>query len=456
MKGRWCSPLPLVLALLTTSAAQPTLLQFASQQEAALDRPTNLATLATAVAPSSSSQAFTICASIYVGFFRGHQAFYTMRRDGVEDLWFSLFLIQEDQPDFNYLGGSEIPADVSGLGLRSHAWSHACTAVHGATGRVTVVMNSVPTHDFNHDGFRVDVLPRFEGNVILGASQWQSSLNSSGGQQSEASVSNVNIFSRALAVPEMVNLTSGTNCTEGDLLAWSAAAWDTTGQVASLPTEGLCRDTSLGHLYLLPFLGRSWSACIRLCPRLRRGGRVPGVESEPQSRHLIEELKLLDPDFSAGPDHWIWAPFSYISDGRFMDAYTEEAMAAGLWVGGQPNGGGGQRCSGWWRGEPMEAGVYDTPCSNPSPGRCVCQFHEAPRLRLRGLCSATNVDSDYVFKYSNGSVVYKGRTGSEIRFTTTLGQAGWSLDMKMARTSGYTTPGASHTTPRSAREGRAG
>ena len=78
------------------------------------------------------------------------------------------------------------------------------------------------------------------------------------------------------------------------------------------------------------------------------------------------------------------------------------------------------------------------PCSNPTPGRCVCQFLEAPRLRLRGLCTATNVDTEYVFKYSNGSVVYRGRTGSEIRFTTTLGQSGWSLDMNLGRTSGYT------------------
>lgn len=330
-----CPPLPLVLALLTITSAQLTLLQFGNQQEAALNVPTNLATLASPVSSSSSSQAFTICSSIYIGFFRGHQAFYTMRRDGVEDLWFSLYLIQEDQPDFNHLGGSKIPGDISGLKLRAHAWSHACTAIQGATGHVTVVMNTVQTHDFNLYIFRFDVLPRFEGNLMLGASQWQSSINSSGGEQSEASVSNLNIFSRALTLPEMVNLTSGSNCTTGDLLAWGEATWETRGEVARLPTESLCRDTSLGILYPLPFLGRRWEECIRLCPRLQRGGRVPAVESHPQSRHLIEELKRLDPDFSAGPDHWIWAPFSYMSDGQFLDAYTEEAMAGELWVAGQ-------------------------------------------------------------------------------------------------------------------------
>ena len=77
---------------------------------------------------------FTICASIYVGFFRkyillfnlelhfdsirGHQAFYTLRKNISEDrLWFSLFLIKEDQTDFNYYGGSRISSSAAKLRL---------------------------------------------------------------------------------------------------------------------------------------------------------------------------------------------------------------------------------------------------------------------------------------------------------------------------------------------------
>ena len=34
-----------------------------------------------------------------------------------EDLWFSLFLIKEDQADFNYYGGSLISSSAAKLGL---------------------------------------------------------------------------------------------------------------------------------------------------------------------------------------------------------------------------------------------------------------------------------------------------------------------------------------------------
>ena len=53
----------------------------------------------------------------YILTLRGHQAFYTMRKNLTEDLWFSLFLIKEDQPDLNYYGGSLISSSAAKLGL---------------------------------------------------------------------------------------------------------------------------------------------------------------------------------------------------------------------------------------------------------------------------------------------------------------------------------------------------
>ena len=54
----------------------------------------------------------------YIPTLRGHQAFYTLRKNSTEErLWFSLFLIKEDQSDFNYYGGSLISSSAAKLGL---------------------------------------------------------------------------------------------------------------------------------------------------------------------------------------------------------------------------------------------------------------------------------------------------------------------------------------------------
>ena len=47
---------------------------------------------------------------------------------------------------------------------------------------------------------------------------------------------------------------------------------------------------------------------------------------------------------------WVWAPWRFEKLGEFVDVYTGEQIRSDLWVTNQPNGGPGQQCSGWWKG----------------------------------------------------------------------------------------------------------
>ena len=101
----------------------------------------------------------------------------------------------------------------------------------------------------------------------------------------------------------------------------------------------------------------------------------------------------------------------------------------------------------------VEEGIYDTACS-PNFGSCVCHLPIFPTLRLRGVCKGSNIDTDYKLKYLNGSVVYMGVRGSQVkcfevqfspqvRFVSTLGQEGWWLTVNLASTTAYTSSGGS-------------
>ena len=79
----------------------------------------------------------------------------------------------------------------------------------------------------------------------------------------------------------------------------------------------------------------------------------------------------------------------------------------------------------------MEEGIYDTACS-PNLGAYVCHLPIFPTLRLRGVCKGSNIDTDYKLKYLNGSVVFMGVRGSQVKFVSTLGQEGWWLTVNLA------------------------
>ena len=133
---------------------------------------------------------------------------------------------------------------------------------------------------------------------------------------------------------------------EGDLVGWSSTEWKYTGEVETLKTEELCQQNP-SNLISLPF-PLLWQDCVATCPRLARGGRLPKVGSLSEAQHLLATLNgMVDNMIGEG---WVWAPWRFKMEEEFVDTYTGEPMLPGLWVTGQPNGGSGQQCSGWWKG----------------------------------------------------------------------------------------------------------
>ena len=262
--------------------------KFADQSKPKLAEAQNYAILLKENTSVESNKApleeFTICSSINIGYYRGHQAFYTLRKNKEDALWFSLYINSQDLESesyttiFAYFGDSKLSKSKQ-LKLKPHDWSHACTSLDKSLRRVFVVINGVLVHDLvvKDDDFWENFPPVFEGNLLLGVAQWQYSLSNTDKKQSEASVTNLKVFMNALKTPSLIELTSKELCSEGDYLSWSNANWTFWGNVTKCANVDFCTKATFPHLYFFPAHFHLWENCISLCPRFQEGGRIPFV-----------------------------------------------------------------------------------------------------------------------------------------------------------------------------------
>ena len=181
-------------------------LEFSDQREDTLNKATNFAVLRSGSNGVLQTNKFTICGSVYIGYFRGEQVFYTVRRNDQKTLWFSMFVENQEQAAqsyssaINWYEGAALSNTGQVLGLRPHAWSHACSTLDLENGRVTNVINGILTHNVNitSKDFDDNVPGVFEGNLIIGNFQYKYKGSKNFNGQSEASVTNVQIFSLIL------------------------------------------------------------------------------------------------------------------------------------------------------------------------------------------------------------------------------------------------------------------
>jgi hypothetical protein len=430
-----------VILIHSTSATY--LLRFSNQTKDVLEQATNFASLKSGLAKEVPGNKFTICASIYIGYFRGYQAFYTLRQKDGRSLWFSLYIQAQDLSGDTYITVFSIFGNglIGRASRRPHAWNQACTAVDLDSGKVLVAINGAIVYEevITTREFLNNSPIEFQERLVLGASQWQYPGNSMESKQSEASVSGLNIFSSALTGSEVALLTSARHCRAGDLLSWPGAAWAASGAVLRLPMEDFCLQEPYPHLYLLPNHFHQSEDCLGLCPRLQPGGRVPPVPGLQEAGRLVGQFRALSRDYAKDPSKPIWlhGPFVRRPDGTFADFYSGNAAAADLWVAGQPNGGAGQPCTVWSSANP-EGRLFDITCHWVVASQCLCQLHRSPVLRLRGLCKDSHIDTHYTLKYVNGSTVYKGLSGTDIMFSPTKDQLKWTLTVNLRETVAFT------------------
>ena len=414
-------------------------LQFSNQQlEALPEKATNFAILESEDLGELPLSIFTICGSIYIGFYRGKPTFYAVRRNDNNSLLFCLFIENQDTTEevytagFTYFGGDVLSMTGGKLRLRPHAWSHACTTMDVVSGHVTVVINGIliiNTTIISKD-FTGNVPNIFQNNLVLGVRQTQYSGVLTNNYQSESSVTNVNVFSVPMNVSQMEDITSTGRWTDGDIVYWCEAVWTLSGNVRSVKNIEIENTSSFPNLFQMADGFHSAHDCMNLCPRIQAGGRLPFTRHATDAEHLAQLF------YHPESHDWFWSPFIYQTEGNFVDYYSGAIMPPELWSPSQPNGGLQQQCTEWDRNRPNGI-LFDISCDFVGKKlNCLCQFDQNPILRVRGLCKGSNIDTHFTLKNLNENIVYMGVTGTVIRFLPSTQE--WALNVTLSKTTGLT------------------
>ena len=409
--------------------------KFSNQEDPLLITATNFATLKSEDLGHLPESRFTICGSIYIGFYRSYQTFYTLRRNYQDKLWFSLTINNQNTAKelyttvISYFGGSVFPNMGAKLRLRPHAWSHACTTVDVKSGHVVVVINGILTHNttISSKDFTDNVPLVFQNKLVLGIRQEKFKGAPNSNRQSEASVTNVNVFSVPLNLSHMVANTTAGRWTDGDIVSWSQAAWTLSGNVQEVNKKGLGKTFDFPNLFIMADGFKSWSDCMNLCPRIKAGGRVPLTSNVSDAQRIAQIF------FQADSKASFWSPFRYQGEGTFIDHYTGSPMDHDMWVKGQPNGGLEQQCTEWDRNNPKGM-LYDLACNVGIKRKCLCQFDESPILRIRGLCQESKIDTHLTLKSDGEGIAFMGLTGTVIKFLRSSSISEWTINVTLEKT----------------------
>ena len=247
-------------------------------------------------------------------------------------------------------------------------------------------------------------------------------------------LTNMNIFSRALTIDEMVENTKENNCNmEGDYLAWREMSWNLKGE-AVIDTEYLdqsCKEHPIYSLYpkstfVVPF--STISSCMNFCEKL--GNRALSVTTLTQWKKIERFLKTTfegqrTNDF---PDTWL-ALNDIAIEGEWRDYYSEEKVNFSLpWAKAEPTGGRDQNCLqlSFSNGT---AYTSDLSCTEGSGGSCLCERNPLPYLRLRGLCSKWNL-LDLLYQPRNDMTDFTKLTFVSMKTSIGFNREHWAWNMK--------------------------
>ena len=301
-------------------------------------------------------------------------------------------------------------------------WSHGCVSVDTISGRLIIVLNGETIEDdiFKELIGATDKIPQDLSQKLLLGKVFQGFW-----YQSSQRVTNVNVWGSASGKEDMAEITTAVGCgREGDLLPWKKMEWKLKGEAALDETtkEELCHEES-NILVLTAGMAKA-DDCIQACPKLQRASRAAPVRTAEEGGKVLERLVEVVVQPGAGTirpgmeslSTWL-AISDSASEGNWSDAYTGEQILEPLWVPGEPDGGSGANCAllvvpwqGW----------VDWTCQAPRSQVifCACHVPNRPLLRLRGLCSESTFDSEYLAynRFSDGQLTFFGLHNSVIDF----------------------------------------
>ena len=300
-------------------------------------------------------------------------------------------------------------------------WSHGCVSVDTISGRLIIVLNGETIEDkiFKDLTGATDKIPRDLSQKLLLGKVFQGFW-----YQCSQRVANVNVWGSVLGEADMAEITTTVGCgREGDLLPWKKMEWKLEGEAVmdEVTKEELCHEES-NILVLTAGMARA-DECIQACPKLQRARAAP-VRTAEEGAKVLERLVEVVVQPGAGTirlgmeslSTWL-AISDSASEGNWSDAYTGERILEPQWVPGEPDGGDGANCAllvvpwqGW----------VDWTCQAPRSQVifCACHLPNRPLLRLRGLCSESAFDTEYLAhnRLSDGQLTFFGLHNSVIDF----------------------------------------
>ena len=267
-------------------------------------------------------------------------------------------------------------------------WTHSCIALSTESGLVRWVVNGFVIEDLTQEILKEafeDVPTDLSGKILLGTD-----YGPQGWLAVSHKTSGLNIFSSALSVEKMQTITRGCG-DEGDYMGWSESKWTLHGE-ATIEIEEqdeLCQERSNYSFYSASF--PKMSACMQHCEKLK--SISPSVVTMDD---WLKVKQFLSKDFyEKGHNQQIWLSVTDEDlEGVWKDYYSDEVMThKGPFTGEGPNGGRQENCA----VQVSENYWVDWYCDSPSdPSGCICEQKERTYLRLRGLCSKSNIDFLYL------------------------------------------------------------
>ena len=347
---------------------------------------------------------WSLCSSMFVGFVRGRQAFFAVSTEDTRQPWITIYLTLDDgsfRVQLKVMGKSYLLGSQKGR-LKIHAWSNICASIDGISGHLAAVVDghSLETLSINELKTREGI--NLINRLVLGIT-W---IDSDRVYQSESWVGNVHAYDSILPLSMLEEATEFGDFPESAALAWNPGSdWIKTGDVFTRSSDLI---QSIGNKEFLVFSEvDSWESCAKLCPKVSKGGQMPPVGNTEIKRKLRE---------LGTPNVYIPAPYSDLDkEGTFLNIYNKtQLLDTSLFGDGEPNDGRHGNCVMW--NLKMDGTLRDEVC-RPMAGinvQCFCLVEQNVLLKLRGLCSASYLDSMYTVKYENSTIKLRGMTGTEI------------------------------------------
>ena len=251
-------------------------------------------------------------------------------------------------------------------------WIHSCVAIDSSLNHLTVVVNGQQLED---KAFPIPPGAEPPSSLTENFLIFKNYIGL--WYQSNSKVSNLNVFSKLMPLPEMVRRTAGDDCgkADGDYLSWESAEWILKGKVSlgEVTVEDLCRQESRIQVFTSQTAGLNH--CMNLCEKMQNGTmatvRSPN-ESKKMFDRMIEVLKTPTGGRNeAGmTSQASWTPITN-NDGSWVDVYNKRPPNDIPWANGQP---GAEQCAIFvivWKG--LGSFMCDVNIKS-SPIYCSCHF----------------------------------------------------------------------------------